>query len=400
MAVRHVILGGWVACSAALVLHAGCRRAAPPPPAPTPTTAISKPAAAQSAATSSASAARGALVAGGIEWAGAALQRQAFDLSAWERTRRLLASATTQAAADLANDPRAMMAAGDHALARNDYLTADRCFRRACQLAPDDLDCLQGLAVVLATTYQYDKAADVYRQIIAITRRIAASQSSSWSAATGPAVDVDRINRTARFNLAVAVSRLGDFEQAATIYKGLLSDEPENVPAAFNLATLYQAQGKLAEARDAWRQVVDRSDAMTAADAAFAAAALGQILLDLQEPKQAVEAFVRATKLAPDDPSAWVNLSAARRANGELGLAAAAIRQAIALAPASEDGYERLGGIMLDMYRASQRRQLLADALAAWRKSLEINPNQPALQRQVAQYEAILKATTSSAPGK
>lgn len=124
----------------------------------------------------------------------------------------------------------------------------------------------------------------------------------------------------------------------------------------------------------------------------------GQLLMDMGRPNEAVDAYVQATKFTPDDPVVWLNLSAAAQSAGSLGRAVAAIRQAINLTPRDADCYSRLGDVLLDVHQLRNDRQSLQDAVDAWQKSLDLNPSQPALVRQVQQYRKLLERTATSTP--
>ena len=111
-----------------------------------------------------------------------------------------------------------------------------------------------------------------------------------------------------------------------------------------------------------------------------------------------MDAYAKATKFTPDDPVAWLNLSATAQSAGSLGRAVAAIRQAIKLTPRDADCFSRLGDVLLDVHQLRNDRQSLQDAVDAWQQSLNLNPNQPALVRQVEQYRKLLERTASSTP--
>ena len=269
------------------------------------------------------------------------------------------------------------MLAGDRALSRGDYDAAAGCFRRALETQPNNLDALQGLAVALVAAGQYEAAVPVYRAIVATAPR-------GPSGAPGPA------GRTAGFNLAVALMRLRRLDQAEDVLRRLLADDADDLRARFNLATVCQAQGKLASARDEWRSVVGSRAPLAAADAAFAHASLGEVLMGLDQPEEAMAAFGAAAGLDAADPAAWVNLAAAAEAAGRPGRAAAAARRAVELLPSDAAAWARMGDLLLTLHRASGRRGFLAEAVEAWRKSLSLDPGRKEVSERLRMYERAL----------
>ncbi len=313
------------------------------------------------------------------------LSRQMLDAERWLAEEVLTASAmrqaagrirtaATQAVEEHQQDPATHVAAGDRALALGDYRAAAGCFRRALAIRPDHLDALQGLAIALTAEEEYDEATGVYRRILAAAK--AREDSTAREAA-----------RTARFNLAVAEMRIGRTGAAKERLRELLA-ERDDPRARFNLASILQFEGKLTEASRQWRKALERADALPVADRVYAWASLGRAQLSLGEGEAAMDSYAQAAKLAPDDARVWSDLAAAARAAGSLGRAAAAARKAANLAPDDADAHNRLAGLLRELHRVSGRREHLDGAVAAWRESLRIDPDQPDVARNVETYSA------------
>jgi len=327
-----------------------------------------------------------------VAGAQAAIAHQPFDLSEWNKIRATISAAASQSADNMAKNPRAFVIVGDHALSQNDYLAARRAFQQACNLAPTDIDALQGLAVTLVVIEDYKPVVPVYERIIALCPPDAARSTQPTSAPAGIHAK-SQTRHTAQFNLANALARLGRFDDSVAVYQDLLADNPQFIQAKFNLATVYQAQNRLAQAAAAWQEVIDAADNLAPADAAVACSMRGQLLLDLDKPQEAMAAYVLATKFTPDDPVAWLNLSAAAQASGSLGRAIAAVRQAIKLTPRDEECYNRLGDALLELHKLRNDRQSLQDAIDAWQKSIDINPSQPTQTKKIERYKGLLERT-------
>jgi len=124
------------------------------------------------------------------------------------------------------------------------------------------------------------------------------------------------------------------------------------------------------------------------------------VLLDLGEPAEAMRSYAEAAKLRPNHVTAWMNLSFAAREAGSYGRAVVALRKATALAPNDAEAWARLGEVLIELHRATEKRQFLLDALDAWRESVKLDPAQGELREKLRRYEsaAASQPTTRAAP--
>jgi tetratricopeptide (TPR) repeat protein len=370
----------------------GCRKAAPTPPA------VSKPATTPDIRPT------------GTATASAPSTQQASP-AAIEQARQMIAtgllqpalrkasevySAATRAVGPETDEYIRTLRQADHALAGGDYRTAEVLFRKACQAQPDRLEAYEGLAMTLSAAEQFDPAAAAYQKIIDLTADL--ERRAKPPASTESTDRLRRARTIARHNLAVARCHLGELAQAERIYRQLIEDDPDAIQFRFNLATVLQARGLSSQAVETWQEVVAQADQLPQADAAYAWAALGLLQLDLGRPQQAFDAYVKLTQLTPEDPRAWLSYSLAARGCGSLGRAIAGAQRAIALSPKDDTLLEHLGDLYVDLYGQTSQRQHLELAISAWRRSLAINPRQPALDRRVEQYRKVLENTATSAP--
>ena len=259
------------------------------------------------------------------------------------------------------SDPQSeALEAGLAALASERYAEAIEIFNDALADHPDEPVLLQGLATTYQQAGHHDLALDVCQQILA----------------SAPA------DAKALYNAAVALMRLERFEEAEAPLRKLLTIQPDHLEALTNLAVCLQAQGKLAEAHDAWQ------DLLAVENTAANHFDIGVILMDLGEPAAALDHFRQAAALDPADHEVRMNLAAAARAAGSYGFAVVALRQATELRPDDPAGWAELGETLLVIYQSNQARHgpMLAEAVAAWRKSLAIDPDQPTIQHRVGTY--------------
>lgn len=360
MTTRNICTG--LALAVLLGNLGGCRKKPPPPPSVTgvattsPTTAPPN----STATGPSHPASRPARMLPSTSAARKALTRQGPPNDAVEATSR---PGTGEAIPEVPTELDRHVAAGKQALARSDATAAAKCFYRAMDIDPAHPDALRGLATALAALGRYREAVPVYRMI----HRIAPEDT------------------VALYNLAVALSKTHQFTKASQAYRQLLARDADDVRSRYNLAVLYQAQGKLEDARRAWREVVAREPRLASAHSA-----LGEVLVDLGDPQGAMVAYAEAAKLRPELATDWLNLATAAEGAGSYGTAIVATKRAAKLSANDAVIWARLGELYLTLHRATKKDRFLADAVAAWRRSLELNAEQPKLRGYVQTYGSVV----------
>jgi len=258
------------------------------------------------------------------------------------------------------NDPNHYIALADRALARDDPNQAIRFMYRAVELNPTRPASLRGLAVALVAAGRFEESLPIYDAILGM----------------------DPNDATARFNLALAASRVRDFGRAEREYRALVAKDERHVRAWYNLAMLYQAQARLEDARQSWLRVIELAPKMASAHAF-----LGEIYMDLRRPGDAMDSLATAVKLDANSAVTWINFAAASKAAGSYGRALAAIDKAAKLAPEDALVHRRRGELLLELHRATEKPELLSRAVAAWKKSLAIEPGQEGLAEKVRRLE-------------
>jgi tetratricopeptide (TPR) repeat protein len=234
-------------------------------------------------------------------------------------------------------------------------------------------------------------------------------------------------DRTTRFNLAVALTRLGRLGDAERVYRDLLAGNEDFLEAQYNLASLYQSQGRLGSAAEAWRKVV-----AAAPDLFSARTALGDVLAAMGDAPAAMRQYAEAAKLRPRDVPAWLRMATAARNAGSCGRAVVAVLRAarlmeadgdrnphlaawatnlhhvrtaerecahlgtavfaagVAAAQAAQEArlWRRIGEMLLDLHRRSGRKELLREAAAAWRRALQLHGGQDDIRQWLETYRS------------
>jgi len=279
-----------------------------------------------------------------------ASRRQAAASANLQRLGQVMSRSLDEALMELAMSAGAYIAAGDRALARIDFLTAVDCFTRAAELEPNNLDAFKGLAIALTAAGRHEQAIAVYETILA-----------------GVGDD-----RTTLFNLGVACSRVRQLGKAQFYLRQAVRKYPDFMQAWYNLGSVYESQGKLIDAREAWQRA-----AALAPGLAHPHAKLAETLMDLGEPNQAMDEFAEAAKTEPESIDLQLNLATAAVQCRSYARALVAIRRAAALAPNDAEIWSSLGELLADVYRSTGDDKARREALDAFDAALKLNPKHP-----------------------
>ncbi len=261
--------------------------------------------------------------------------------------------------ASLTDQAKAAFLVGEAALAEDDYDTAVREISRAVELQPDNIRLFRALADTRVAAGQPALAAEMYEHILQLTPG----------------------DRPVMYDLAVTYTRLHRYRDAQRTYRELLDLDETNLAALFNLATVYRAQGKLEAARQTWQAYLRHDKAN-----AEVYALLGELFLQLDRPGEALGNLREAHVLNPDDLKTLRHMAAAAKLSENFGWAAIALNRAVGLSPDDAGLWADLGDVLLTIYRTGGDGDHLAKAVVAWQTSLELLPDQPALQEYLATY--------------
>lgn len=130
------------------------------------------------------------------------------------------------------------------------------------------------------------------------------------------------------FLTGLALYAKGDLDAAAAKFREALRLDSEFFPAAFYLGSCYAAGGRDDQAVGAWQLSL-----VTQSDAAFIFTLLGDALLRLREPAQALEVLNEAAAQWPNDEEVQVRLGAAYAMSGKRADALAKLEPYLAAHP-------------------------------------------------------------------
>ena len=110
--------------------------------------------------------------------------------------------------------------------------------------------------------------------------------------------------------------------------------------------------------------------------------------MQLGQFADALANYQRADKIPPDDYHIKIGLASAARSAGSYGYAVVALKQATGLDGENPLAWALLGETLLDIYQAGgdSDAELLAEAIAAWRRSLDIDAGQLDVRQYLATY--------------
>ena len=241
-----------------------------------------------------------------------------------------------------------------------DFNKAKSAYLNAVELEPDNFDANYFLGLMRQLTGEVKQAIASYLRALTI--------------------DPDSID--ANRDLASAYMQLGNATDARYYAKRATELDPDSQPAWANLAAVYSLLGDYEEAVLAYRQ----------------AAELGElappVLLGLADAHIRLDNYRRAIntlqRLIADHPSstAYERLGFAQFKLREFEDALESFRTAVELDTTEVGAHNGIGVCLMTLYVEGgrendyQRRQ----ALAEWRKSLQINANQPKIVDLVARY--------------
>lgn len=198
-------------------------------------------------------------------------------------------------------------------------------------------------------------------------------------------------------NEALTHHQAGRIAQAEALYRGILSQDPQNIDAlhllgmavaqggdpaagaelieravrlnpaipAFhnNLGTVYQAAGRQDDAIQEFDRAVRMQPLYPEAHINLANA-----LQALKRYDRAIRHYREALRLAPDTPEGHNNLGNALAATGQVPEAIACYYEAVRLRPAYADAWVNLAGVLKDQNR-------FEEAVACCRQALDVKPN-------------------------
>jgi tetratricopeptide (TPR) repeat protein len=212
--------------------------------------------------------------------------------------------------------------------------------RRALDFSPDSLDTRHNLAVALAKQGQLEEAIVHFRQV--------AETKPDWADVWG--------------NLGLALVQAGKPEEAVEAYRQLVKLRPEAVEAANNLGTVLRNLGRLDEAVEVLRRAAEIKP-----DAVETWHNLGLTYSQQGKRQDAIAAYNEALKHKPQFAEALNNVGIAYKDESKLEDAARCFREALALRPEASETLGNLGVVL-----AAQGRH--QEALGYYYEALRLRP--------------------------
>ena len=212
-------------------------------------------------------------------------------------------------------------------------------------------------------------------------------------------IDVPAVEYYRVFDLALELTKKGQYEAAIAEWKKASELGPEDAKVHMNLGVALAGAGKFDEAIICYRKALDMDPGDPEALMNFGVALAGTDKLD-----EAIAQYQKALEIDPDYPEAHNNLGAALARTGKLDQAIAQYQKALEVNPAYPEVHNNLG---VALARAGK----LDEAVTHFRKALEVNPNSAEVlnnlgralaeagkpDEAIAHFQKILEANPNSA---
>jgi tetratricopeptide (TPR) repeat protein len=262
-------------------------------------------------------------------------------------------------------------AVGSIYLQRGQYEHARQSYQKATQINP----LAYKPAYNLGVTYQ--ALANAAQNVTRAQQYLRRAVQTYLRAITLKSDDYD-----SHLNLSACYYSLGSTKLAEHYCRTAIRIDASRREAYDNLATILESQDKPFEAIQAYLRALefdtDRPDMLMR---------LGRLYMQQGRTGSALEVLRRAAELAPESAAAQVLIGQAHYNRQEFGEAAEAFARATQVNPGSASAWRGLGISRMQRFLASPEKTSLRDqALAAWNRSLELNPNQPGLRKLVRKY--------------
>ena len=161
-----------------------------------------------------------------------------------------------------------------------------------------------------------------------------------------------------RLSQAISLHRQGELAQAAQLYRQILDDSPDTVPALTNLGSILRQAGQLDEAIVLLQRAVALPDANE-----HAAYNLGNALRAAGRHQESVAAFRQAIDMKPEWAMAHCNLGVALADAGDQEGAEAALRRALMLEPDHALARGNLAGLLSTRLMRLQYQPVVDESL-------------------------------------
>jgi len=187
----------------------------------------------------------------------------------------------------------------------------------------------------------------------------------------------------ANLNLSACYFQLGKYDLAAQYCRRAIELDPKSASAYCNLGIIYDSQGDYSKAIAAYDDSLELD-----VHQPRILLNLGSTYMRQQRWPKAIKAFEMAAKEMPGESAPFEQIGACRFQQGEMDLALAAYRQAVAINPRSAAAHRGAGIVLMTQFVKDRTQTALRDqALEAWHRSLELQANQDDLAKLIEKYQ-------------
>ena len=162
---------------------------------------------------------------------------------------------------------------------------------------------------------------------------------------------------------AVTAHKEGKLEEAESLYRSILKEQPEHLDANNNLGIILKNNGRLEEAEISFKKAIEVKP-----DFAEAHNNLGNIITALKKINEAESSYRKAIEFKPNYTQAHYNLGTTLHKLEKLDEAEASFKKAIELKPDYMKAHFNLGVIQVYQNKSEE-------AEISFRKTIELNPD-------------------------
>lgn len=273
-----------------------------------------------------------------------------------------------------------------------DTRSAESCFRRAVELAPQNIGPLSALAALLSRLEQWQEASQLWQQVVELqpdhahwqghlvhALRKAGDLSGAIAKIEAGLVKAPRdVSLLSRY--AACLSEDGRPGDAVIVLRTATLVEPTNARLCQQLVRLCREGGDMAGAEAALRQmmVIDAQDPSPVTQ-------LAHLLTSQRHWSEARAAAETALAMGGDPSELHIVLANVHQENGDMAAAAASLERAAARAP-------RNGDLLYRLSKTWEKLGRPQDAVAAARAAVAVNPENPHWQTNLGHMLFVIGA--------
>lgn len=186
----------------------------------------------------------------------------------------------------------------------------------------------------------------------------------------------------ANLNLSVCYYQLRQYEKAEQYCRGAIGIDAQNPHVWTNLGAILNQRNQPMEAISAYRTSLELN-----VNQPRVLVNLGSSYIQMQQWAQAIHVYEMAAEMDPNSATPLERLGYCYFYQGDYARAEQYYQDALTLEPGFAEAHRGLGIVYMTRFLLDGSNTDLRDrALAAWNRSLELNPSQPRLQELLLKY--------------